>query len=43
MLHKSYKPTYKLDLKRVWNKAFFAHQMQNFIKQVDVQSPKIIV
>ena len=32
--------TYKLDKKRVWNKAFLAQEMQNFIRKVDVQPPK---
>ena len=43
-LKKSYIGLIKnLDLKRAWNKAFLAHQMQIFLKQAIVQLPKIIM
>ena len=35
---KVYRPTYKFRLKKVLNKVcFLAYQMQNFLKQADVQ------
>ena len=32
--------TYKFRLKRAWNQAFLAQQMQNFLRQGGVQPPK---
>ena len=32
----------KFKLKKAWNSAFLTHQMQNFLRQDGVQTPKII-
>ena len=38
-----YRPIYKFRLKKAIQEAFLAHQMQNFLRQADVQTPKIII
>ena len=39
----TYRPIYKIRLKRAPHEAFLAHQMQNFLRQADVKTPKIII
>ena len=35
-----YRPIYKFRLKKASHEAFLAHQMQNFLRQADVQPSK---